>query len=119
MHAKRGPGPIALCRNPFAVALEEVDDARRSIEGLIGRLRYAVKKELEPGFPGATFAHFLEQTIVVDAVRLQIEAKVEQRFAQHAMHAEIQNDQEAANAPIAIEGMGEWSRTEHGSGRPW
>jgi hypothetical protein len=68
--AQRRSGPIALHRDAFTVFLEQFDDPSGGIERLIGSVRDARKKEVEPGFPRATFAHFLKQAVIVGAMGL-------------------------------------------------
>lgn len=60
MDTRRGAGPIALCRNPFAVFLEYIDDPGSGIERLIGRICYAREKEIEPVFPCPMLANQLK-----------------------------------------------------------
>jgi hypothetical protein len=89
-------------RGGIPVLLEEVDDVRRGIEGLIGGLSNAVKEELEPGFPSTALAHLLQEPVIVGAARFEIEAQVEERRAQHAVHAKVQRHEEMADAPVAV-----------------
>lgn len=65
--------------DPLAILLEESDDSCGGIKGLIGGLGDAIKKEFKPRFPGTTLAHFLEEPIVIGAVRLEVKAQVKQR----------------------------------------
>ena len=57
---QRRASPVTLCRNAFAVFLEQFDDPGNGIESLIGGVRDTVEKEVEPGFPCAVLAHFLK-----------------------------------------------------------
>ena len=91
-----------LPRKPFAILLEQGDDACRRLERLVGGGRHAVQEELQPGLPRAALPHLLQQTVVILAMRFQIEAEIQQRLAQHVIGAQVQRDQQAPGTAVAV-----------------
>ena len=63
MYPQHRTDALALGHNALAVALEEIDDARCSVERLVGCLLDALKEEPKPRFPGAVLPAFLEQSL--------------------------------------------------------
>ena len=74
-------GALTARGDSFAVTPEQLGDARGCIESLICGFCYAIEEKLEPCFPRSAFADFLQEAIVVCAMRFEVEAEVEQRFA--------------------------------------
>ena len=89
-----------------AIGLEQVHDACRAVEGLVRGFGDAIKEELKPGLPSALLPYFLQQPVVVGAMRLQIETEIEQRLAHDAGHAKEERDQQPSQPAITVqEGM--------------
>ncbi len=100
---QRGACPVALCRNPLSVFLEQIDNPGGGLERLIGRVRNTGKEEIEPGFPCPVLAHLLKQAVIVGAMRFQIQAQIEERLAQHTVDAQVQRYQQATDPAVSIQ----------------
>lgn len=74
---QRGACPVALCRDPLAVFLEQIDNPGCCFECLIGSIRNTGKEEIEPGFPCPVLAHLLKQAVIVSAMRFKVKAQIE------------------------------------------
>src|SRR5690606_36962059 len=105
VYAQGRPRPVAFPGNTLPVRLEQIDNAGCRIECLIGRSRHAVQKEFQPGFPGPMSPNLLQESVVVGAMGLQIEAEIEERAPQYAMDAEKERDQQSPAPTVAVQ---EW-----------
>ena len=103
MNAQGRSRPLALRRNALSILREKIGDPHRRVEGLIRGFGDAVEEEFEPRLPGAVLADFLQQAVIVGAMRLQIETEIEKRVAQHAIGAKEERHQKTANAAVAVE----------------
>jgi hypothetical protein len=60
---------------------------------LVGRIGDALKEEVKPSLPRATLADFLQGSVIVGSVRLQIKAEIKKWFTQYAASAQIERYQ--------------------------
>ena len=116
--AQRRSGALAPDRDPLPVLLEQRDDAGGGVERLVGGLGDAIEEEFEPGFPGSVLADLLEQPVIVGAMRLEIEAEVEQRLvaARHGRRGRA--SPASGRCGRCRQGTDGSSRTGHGAARP-
>lgn len=104
MKTQDRPGPIPGRGNELAVMLEQLGNVNGGIECLVGSLPDAVDKELEPRFPGAPLPHFLKEAAIVSPVLFEEQAEIKKRFVQRALRTQVQSDEEAPEASIAVQG---------------
>ena len=94
--------PRAALHLPHGCANEVADLARR-LGRLQGCLGDAVEEELQPCLPVAILADLLQQVVILAAMRLEVEAEIEDRLLQDALRAEQEGDQQAAETAVPIE----------------
>ena len=88
--------------NCAAVFFEQGDYLARGIDRLDRGVPYAGQEEFHPRFPRAVFTDFLKQAIVVEASRFEVEAQIQDRFAQRSRFAQRECDQQTSQAPVSI-----------------
>ena len=93
---------VAFRRDALAIFLEQIDNPRGGVERLVCCLGHPGQEEIEPSFPMAVLTHFLEQPVVVSAMRFEKQAEIEERLLQHAVDTKIERDQQPADTAIAV-----------------
>src|SRR5579883_1211296 len=83
--------------------LPQVGDGARCIGRLLGCLHHAPQEEVYPPFPIAILANSHEPIVVFGAMALKKIAQIEQGAVQHATATQQERDEEAPDAPIAIQ----------------
>ncbi len=87
----------------FAIAVEQPYNLIGSLKGLFRCFGNPLEKKLEPRFPGAVFADFLQQAVIIGPTRFEIEAEVKKGLSKYAGGAKEQRDQEPTEAAIAVQ----------------
>lgn len=78
---------------------QRIGRARR----LHGAHLHALGEKIQPAFPVAAQPHLVEQFVVQRAMFLEEQARVEHRLAQHTVGDQLQHDQQAPEAAVAVE----------------
>ncbi len=60
-------------------------------------------EEIQPALPVSAQAHLVQQLVVERAMRLEEQARIQHRLAQHPVGYQLQHDQQPPEAPIAVE----------------
>ncbi len=103
MHAQRRSDALAHRGNAGAIRLEQRRDRGGSVKRLICRCRNAFQEKREPLFPGTTFAHFLQQTIVFRPMGFEVKTQVEKGLAQYTLHTQKERNKQAPDPAVAIQ----------------
>ena len=83
-YAQRGCRWTAQRLDFVAVLLENGNDAARGGRGLFGGIPDAAQEEVQPGLPVALRPHPVQQFVVSRTVLLEVEAQIEDCFAEAA-----------------------------------
>ena len=85
------------------VILKNAEDAARCGRSLFGSVPDTGQEEFQPGLPLALRPHSVQQVVIGGPVLLEIEAQVEDWFAQHACGAQQKCDERPPQAAVAVE----------------
>src|SRR5690606_15029864 len=99
----RRAGAASPALDPAPVAAEHGRELLWRLDRPLCWHAHALQEESQPGLPAALPPPEVEQRGVRLAARLEVEAEVQQRIAQHAIVAEQERGQEPADAAVAIE----------------
>ena len=99
---RSGP-PAGVSCYSGAVRREGLCQSAGRANRAIRRGAHAFQEESKPGFPVARASYVVQQVVVVASVLLEIEAQVQERFAQHTGLTQQQGDQEAPHSAVAVE----------------
>ena len=103
MDAQCGAGDASELADAVAIRLEELRQLLGGCNGLQRGLANADDEEPEPALPVAVGSDSLEKVVVRGAVRLEVEAEVKQRLAQHALCNQDQRHEQATQTTVAVE----------------
>src|SRR5690606_28212049 len=98
-----GCGRASEILDPVPIGFEQSEDLARRLGRLQRCLGDAVEEELQPCLPVAILADLLQQVVILAAMRLEVEAEIEDRLLQDALRAEQEGDQQAAEASVSVE----------------
>jgi len=88
MNAEHGSGGASQALDFVPIFFEQREDPVRALRRLRRGLFDAVQEKLQPSLPVARCPYAIEQPVVLRAVRLKVEAEVQNRLADGAADTE-------------------------------
>src|SRR6266481_8449945 len=102
MNSEHGSGGASQALDFVPILFEQREDLVRALRRLRRGLFDAVQEKLKPSLPVALCPHTVEQLVILLAVRLKVEAEVQNRLADGAGDAEQERDEQASQAAIPV-----------------
>src|SRR6185437_12477622 len=103
MDRQRGRSGASQTLDSASVGGRELQQAHRRRCRLCRARNDGICEEFKPCFPIACLAYAVQQFVVCLPVLLEVQAQVEQWLAQQSVVGELQRDEQAADASVAIE----------------